>query len=102
MFTSGRADPQAGAASYRSARLQSQFDELTAKAETLVAVDRPALGPRRKARAKVTDPPGGLRRRCSSSVWSGHHSPSCKTERTANIGGPSLVIGRGVAACSWA
>jgi coenzyme F420 biosynthesis associated uncharacterized protein len=85
-------------ASYRSADLQGQFDELTAHAEMLVSESTGLRSAHGSARAKVTDRPGWA----AANVRSIERlvSPALKElqrKRGAKLGGPSLVVGRAVA-----
>jgi coenzyme F420 biosynthesis associated uncharacterized protein len=85
-------------ASYRSSRLQGQFDELTARAETLVTEATGLHSRHGSARAKVTDRPGWA----SANVRSmerlvGPALFELQRARGAKLGGPALVIGRTVA-----
>ena len=85
-------------ASYRSSDLQDQFDELTARAESLVSEATGLHSAHGSARAKVTDRPGWA----SANVRSierlvGPALMELQRKRGAKLGGPSLVVGRAVA-----
>src|SRR5271168_475914 len=85
-------------ASYRSSALQGQFDDLTARAETLVSEATGLRSRHGSARAKVTDRPGWA----AANVRSIERlvSPALlelQRKRGAKLGGPSLVVGRAVA-----
>src|SRR5271168_4896840 len=85
-------------ASYRSSALQGQFDDLTARAETLVSEATGLRSRHGSARAKVTDRPGwaaanvrSIERLVGPALLELQHS------RGAKLSGPSLVVGRTVA-----
>ena len=85
-------------ASYRSSDLQDQFDELTARAESLVSEATGLHSAHGSARAKVTDRPGWA----SANVRSierlvGPALMELQRKRGAKLSGPSLVVGRAVA-----
>ena len=86
-------------ASYRSSRLQGQFEDLTARAETLVSEATGWRSAHGSARAKVTDRPGWA----AANVRSVERlvGPPAAGARSANGGpqlaGPSLAVGRVVA-----
>ncbi len=85
-------------ASYRSAALQSQFDELTARAEHLVTEATGLRSAHGEARAKVTDRPGWAAQNVRSiERLVGPALTQLQEKRGAKLGGPSLVIGRSVA-----
>ena len=82
-------------ASYRSANLQGQFDELTARAETLVGEATGWRSARGSARAKVTDRAAWA----SANVRSmerlvGPALRDLQQARASKLAGPSLVVGR--------
>jgi coenzyme F420 biosynthesis associated uncharacterized protein len=85
-------------ASYRSSDLQAQFDELTARAETLVSAATGLHSAHGSARAKVTDRPGWAAANVRS-IERLVGPPLMELQRTrgAKFGGPSLVVGRTVA-----
>jgi coenzyme F420 biosynthesis associated uncharacterized protein len=85
-------------ASYRSAALQGQFDELTERAEALVSAATGLRSAHGSARAKVTDRPGwaaanvrSIERLVSPALW------ELQRKRNAKLAGPTLVVGRAVA-----
>ncbi len=85
-------------ASYRSRDLQGQFDELTARAESLVSEATGLHSAHGSARAKVTDRPGWA----SANVRSierlvGPALTELQRKRAGKLAGPSLVVGRAVA-----
>ena len=85
-------------ASYRSSRLQSQFDELTARAETLVSESTGLHSARGSARAKVTDRPGWAAANVRSiERLVGPALLELQRKRGSKLGGPSLAVGRAVA-----
>ena len=85
-------------ASYRSAPLQAQFDELTARAEHLVTEATGLRSAHGEARAKVTDRPGWAAQNVRSiERLVGPALIQLQEKRGAKLGGPSLVIGRSVA-----
>ena len=85
-------------ASYRSAPLQSQFDELTARAEHLVTESTGLRSAHGEARAKVTDRPGWAAQNVRSiERLVGPALAQLQEKRGPKLGGPSLVIGRSVA-----
>jgi coenzyme F420 biosynthesis associated uncharacterized protein len=85
-------------ASYRSAALQSQFDELTARAEHLVTEATGLRSAHGEARAKVTDRPGWAAQNVRSiERLVGPALAQLQEKRGAKLGGPSLVIGRSIA-----
>ncbi len=84
-------------ASYRSAPLQAQFDELTAKAEHLVSESTGLRSAHGAARAKVTDRPGWAAANVRSMErLVGPALVQLAERRGAKLGGPSLVIGRAI------
>ncbi len=84
-------------ASYRSSRLQSQFDELTAKAEELVSESTGLHSAHGAARAKVTDRPGWAAANVRSiERLVGPALSELQAKRGAKIGGASLAIGRNI------
>ena len=85
-------------ASYRSAPLQSQFDELTARAEHLVTESTGLRSAHGEARAKVTDRPGWAAANVRSiQRLVGPALAQLQEKRGAKLGGPSLVVGRSIA-----
>jgi coenzyme F420 biosynthesis associated uncharacterized protein len=85
-------------ASYRSSHLQGQFDELTAKAESLVTESTGLRSAHGEARAKVTDRPGWTAANVRSiERLVGPALSELQEKRGANIGGVSLAIGRRIA-----
>jgi coenzyme F420 biosynthesis associated uncharacterized protein len=85
-------------ASYRSAPLQAQFDELTARAETLVSEATGLHSAHGTARAKVTDRPGWAAANVRSiERLVGPALAELQRARGSKIGGPSLAVGRAVA-----
>ena len=85
-------------ASYRSSRLQAQFDELTAKAELLVTESTGLHSAHGQARAKVTDRPGWAAANVRSMErLVGPALSEMQQKRGAKLGGPSLAIGRSIA-----
>ena len=85
-------------ASYRSAALQSQFDELTARAEHLVTESTGLRSAHGEARAKVTDRPGWAAQNVRSMErLVGPALAQLQEKRGAKLGGPSLMIGRSIA-----
>src|SRR5215469_16273545 len=85
-------------ASYRSAGLQAQFDELTARAEHLVSEATGLHSAHGEARAKVTDRPGWAAQNVRSiERLVGPALAQLQEKRGAKIGGPSLAIGRSIA-----
>jgi coenzyme F420 biosynthesis associated uncharacterized protein len=85
-------------ASYRSAALQSQFDELTARAEHLVSEATGLRSAHGEARAKVTDRPGWAAQNVRSMErLVGPALSQLAEKRGAKLGGPSLAIGRSIA-----
>ena len=85
-------------ASYRSSRLQGQFDELTARAEILVSDATGLHSAHGNARAKVTDRPGWAAANVRSiERLVGPALLELQRKRGAKLGGPSLVVGRAVA-----
>ncbi|HEY1650486.1 MAG TPA: zinc-dependent metalloprotease [Acidimicrobiales bacterium] len=85
-------------ASYRSSRLQGQFDELTAKAELLVTESTGLRSAHGEARAKVTDRPGWAAANVRSMErLVGPAFAQLQEKRGAKISGPSLAIGRSIA-----
>jgi coenzyme F420 biosynthesis associated uncharacterized protein len=85
-------------ASYRSSRLQAQFDELTARAETLVSESTGLHSAHGSARAKVTDRPGWAAANVRSiERLVGPALLELQRKRGAKLGGPSLAVGRAVA-----
>ena len=86
-------------ASYRSAPLQAQFDELTAQAEALVS-EATGLRSAHGVGAGQGDRPSRLgrrQRRAPSSASSAPRWPNSPRKRGAKLAGPSLVVGRAVA-----
>jgi coenzyme F420 biosynthesis associated uncharacterized protein len=85
-------------ASYRSKDLQAQFDELTARAESLVSEATGLHSAHGRARAKVTDRPGWAAANVRSiERLLGPALVQMQQKRGNRLGGPSLVIGRTVA-----
>ena len=85
-------------ASYRSRDLQGQFDELTARAETLVSEATGLHSAHGTARAKVTDRPGWAAANVRSvERLVGPAMLELQRKRGSKLGGPSLVVGRAVA-----
>jgi coenzyme F420 biosynthesis associated uncharacterized protein len=85
-------------ASYRSAALQSQFDELTARAEHLVTEATGLRSAHGEARAKVTNRPGWAAQNVRSMErLVGPALAQLAEKRGAKLGGPSLAIGRSIA-----
>ncbi len=85
-------------ASYRSRDLQAQFDELTARAETLVSAATGLHSAHGAARAKVTDRPGWAAANVRSMQrLVGPALSELARRRGAKLGGASLVVGRTVA-----
>jgi coenzyme F420 biosynthesis associated uncharacterized protein len=85
-------------ASYRSSALQSQFDELTARAEHLVTEATGLHSAHGEARAKVTDRPGWAAQNVRSMErLVGPALAQLAEKRGAKLGGPSLAIGRSIA-----
>ncbi len=85
-------------ASYRSSALQGEFDDLTARAETLVSEATGLHSRHGVARAKVTDRSGwaaanvrSIERLVGPALLELQHS------RGDKVGGPALVVGRTVA-----
>jgi coenzyme F420 biosynthesis associated uncharacterized protein len=86
------------AASYRSSNLQGQFDDLTARAETLVSEATGLHSAHGTARAKVTDRAGWAAANVRSvERLVGPAMAELQRKRGAKLGGPSLVVGRAVA-----
>ena len=85
-------------ASYRSRDLQGQFDDLTARAETLVSAATGLHSAHGTARAKVTDRAGWAAANVRSvERLMGPAMMELQRKRTNSLGGPSLVVGRAVA-----
>jgi coenzyme F420 biosynthesis associated uncharacterized protein len=85
-------------ASYRSRDLQGQFDELTARAETLVSEATGLHSAHGTARAKVTDRGGWAAANVRSvERLVGPAMVELQRKRGSKLGGPSLVVGRAVA-----
>lgn len=85
-------------ASYRSAPLQAQFDDLTARAEHLVTEATGLRSAHGEARAKVTDRPGWAAQNVRSMQrLVGPALSQLAEKRGAKLGGPSLAVGRSVA-----
>jgi len=85
-------------ASYRSRDLQGQFDELTARAETLVSEATGLHSAHGTARAKVTDRAGWAAANVRSvERLVGPAMLELQRKRGAKLRGPSLVVGRAVA-----
>jgi uncharacterized protein (DUF2342 family) len=85
-------------ASYRSRDLQGQFDELTARAETLVSEATGLHSAHGRARAKVTDRAGWAAANVRSvERLVGPAMLQLQHKRGAKLGGPSLAVGRAVA-----
>jgi coenzyme F420 biosynthesis associated uncharacterized protein len=85
-------------ASYRSSKLQGQFDDLTARAETLVSEATGLHSAHGSARAKVTDRAGWAAANVRSvERLVGPAMAELQRKRGAKFGGPSLVVGRAVA-----
>jgi coenzyme F420 biosynthesis associated uncharacterized protein len=85
-------------ASYRSRDLQGQFDELTARAETLVSEATGLHSAHGRARAKVTDRADWAAANVRSvERLVGPAMLELQRKRGAKLGGPSLVVGRAVA-----
>ena len=85
-------------ATYRSRDLQGQFDELTARAETLVSEATGLHSAHGRARAKVTDRAGWAAANVRSvERLVGPAMLELQHKRGAKLGGPSLVVGRAVA-----
>jgi coenzyme F420 biosynthesis associated uncharacterized protein len=85
-------------ATYRSSALQGQFDDLTARAETLVSEATGLHSRHGSARAKVTDRPGWAAANVRSMQrLVGPALLELQRARGALLGGPSLVVGRTVA-----
>jgi len=83
---------------YRSSRLQPQFDELTARAETLVSESTGLHSAHGSARAKVTDRPAWAAANVRSiERLVGPALLELQRKRGDNLGGPSLAVGRAVA-----
>ena len=85
-------------AAYRSSHLQGQFEDLTARAETLVGEATGWRSAHGSARAKVTDRPGWAAANVRS-VQRLVGPPLLELQRTrgATLSGPSLAVGRVVA-----
>ncbi len=85
-------------ASYRSSDLQGQFEELTARAETLVGEATGWRSAHGATRAKVTDRPGWAAANVRS-VERLVGPPLLELQRTrgSKLAGPSLAVGRVVA-----
>ncbi|HEY6472087.1 MAG TPA: zinc-dependent metalloprotease [Acidimicrobiales bacterium] len=83
-------------ASYRSAPLQAQFDELTAKAEHLVTEATGLRSAHGAARAKVTDRPGWAAANVRSIERLVGPALAELAEKRGAKAGPSLVIGRAI------
>jgi coenzyme F420 biosynthesis associated uncharacterized protein len=85
-------------ASYRSSKLQAQFDELTAQAEGLVSEATGLHSAHGSARAKVTDRPDWAAANVRSMErLVGPALSELQQKRGAKLHGPSLAIGRAVA-----
>ena len=85
-------------ATYRSRDLQGQFDELTARAETLVSEATGLHSAHGRARAKVTDRAGWAAANVRSvERLVGPAMLELQHKRGAKLGGPSLVVGRAIA-----
>ena len=85
-------------ASYRSAALQSQFDELTARAEHLVTESTGLRSAHGEAHREVTDRPGWAAQNVRSMErLVGPALAQLQEKRGAKLGGPSLMIGRSIA-----
>jgi coenzyme F420 biosynthesis associated uncharacterized protein len=85
-------------AAYRSSALQGQFDDLTARAETLVSEATGLHSRHGSARAKVTDRSGWAAANVRSMQrLVGPALLELQRARGAKLGGPSLVVGRTVA-----
>ena len=90
-------------ASYRSSDLQAQFDELTARAESLVSEATGLHSAHGTARAKVTDRPGWARRQRPL-----HRAPGrpalteLRPSGAPKLGGRSLAWAGPWRARSWA
>ncbi len=85
-------------ASYRSSALQGQFDDLTARAETLVSEATGLHSRHGSARAKVTDRSGWAAANVRSMQrLVGPALLELQQARGAKLGGPSLAVGRTVA-----
>ncbi len=85
-------------ASYRSRDLQGQFDELTARAETLVSAATGLHSAHGTARAKVTDRAGWAAANVRSvERLVGPAMLELQRKRASKLGGPSLAVGRAVA-----
>src|SRR5580693_599235 len=85
-------------ATCRSSALQAQFDELTARAETLVSEATGLHSAHGTARAKVTDRADWAAANVRSvERLVGPAMLELQRKRGAKLGGPSLVVGRAVA-----
>jgi coenzyme F420 biosynthesis associated uncharacterized protein len=85
-------------ATYRSSALQGQFDDLTARAETLVSEATGLHSRHGSARAKVTDRPGWAAANVRSMQrLVGPALLELQQARGAKLAGPSLVVGRTMA-----
>jgi len=85
-------------ATYRSRDLQGQFDELTARAETLVSEATGLHSAQGTARAKVTDRSGWAAANVRSvERLVGPAMAELQRKRGSKLGGPSLTVGRAVA-----
>ena len=83
---------------YRSSALQGQFDDLTARAETLVSEATGLHSRHGSARAKVTDRSGWAAANVRSvERLVGPALAELQRSRGAKLSGPSLVVGRTVA-----
>jgi coenzyme F420 biosynthesis associated uncharacterized protein len=84
--------------SYRSSRLQDQFDELTGRAEELVSAATGWHSAHGQARAKVTDRPGWAAANVRSMErLVGPPLSELQQRRRAKISGPALAVGRAMA-----
>ena len=82
-------------ASYRSSRLQAQFDELTTRAETLVSESTGLHSAHGSARAKVTDRPSWAAANVRSiERLVGPALLELQRKRADKLGGPSQAVGR--------
>jgi len=84
-------------ATYRSSDLQSQFDDLTARAEYLVTEATGLRSAHGAARAKVTDRSGWAAANVRSMQrLVGPALSSYQIEKAPKLGGPALAVGRAV------
>ncbi len=85
-------------ASYRSSKLQGQFDDLTARAEELVSASTGWHSVHGRARAKVTDRPGWAAANVRSMErLVGPALGELQHRRGVKLSGPMLAVGRALA-----